>query len=206
MGLEFQKRLETACKKAGGATTLAQLAGISRRTLSLYLSGKVDPTRKRLINLAKASGVHVHWLATGWGPSNGSVNYLDEEFIRVPLLSPKGEPRHTLAIGKPFLSGYLSASADDLVLVESPDSSMEPTIDCNELVLVDRARTTISSHKVYCIRCHDEFIFRRIVAYPHDGSVELHCDRYHCQKTFTKDDIAQLEIVGQALFGIKKTK
>lgn len=206
MELDFQNRLELLVKTVGSATVLAKLAGISRRTLSLYLAGKVDPTRRRLINLAKAGGVHVEWLATGWGPVKGAVNYLDEEFVRIPLLSPQGDARSAVAFGKSFLNHSLSVPIDNLVLIESTDCSMEPTIDCNEFVLVDQAKKDIVSYGVYCFRCHNQFQFRRIISYPHEDSIALNCDRYHCQKVFKKEEMARLDIVGQALFALKKVK
>ena len=62
---DFKDRMYIAAKLAGNATELARRSGISRRAIGTYLSGASDPTRERLIAIAKASGVSVEWLATG---------------------------------------------------------------------------------------------------------------------------------------------
>lgn len=57
--------MSIAAKLAGNATELSKKTGISRRAIGTYLSGSSDPTRGRLVSIAKASGVSVEWLATG---------------------------------------------------------------------------------------------------------------------------------------------
>jgi transcriptional regulator with XRE-family HTH domain len=47
---------------------LARKSGLSRRVLDKYRTGKSDPSRARLVALAKAADVRVDWLATGEGP------------------------------------------------------------------------------------------------------------------------------------------
>ncbi len=63
----FKERMSIAAKLAGNATELSRRTGISRRAIGTYLSGASDPTRERLVSIAKASGVSVEWLATGRG-------------------------------------------------------------------------------------------------------------------------------------------
>lgn len=63
----FENRLKRIISLAGSADKLADSAGMSPSLIGKYLSGKTDPTRKKLIALAKAAGVNVQWLATGEG-------------------------------------------------------------------------------------------------------------------------------------------
>jgi len=62
---KFGERLKKAAEKVGGQAGLARLTGISSRSVSAYVSGKADPSRERLIAMARATGVSVEWLATG---------------------------------------------------------------------------------------------------------------------------------------------
>jgi transcriptional regulator with XRE-family HTH domain len=63
----FKNRIKKIISLSGNADKLAHSAGVSPSLIGKYLSGKTDPTRKKLISLAEAAGVDVKWLATGEG-------------------------------------------------------------------------------------------------------------------------------------------
>ena len=65
---EFHERVNTIVGMAGGPAALAQKSGLSRSVIDKYRAGESDPSRQRLIALAKAVGVTLEWLATGKGP------------------------------------------------------------------------------------------------------------------------------------------
>ena len=62
--LKFRERLRVCADKAGSIYALAQKAGFPANTLRRYLVDS-EPTRPKLIAIAKAAGVSVQWLATG---------------------------------------------------------------------------------------------------------------------------------------------
>lgn len=64
----FTNRMEIAARMAGNATRLSAATGISRRAIGDYLAGKAEPSRPRLVAIAKAAGVSVQWLAVGDTP------------------------------------------------------------------------------------------------------------------------------------------
>ena len=64
----FTDRIKTIISLVSSADKLAYSAGMSPSLIGKYLSGKTDPTRKKLIALAKAAEVNIEWLATGNGP------------------------------------------------------------------------------------------------------------------------------------------
>ena len=64
----FITRMAEAASLAGNATRLAEKTHISRRAIGEYLAGNAEPSRPRLVAIAKAAGVSVDWLATGEGP------------------------------------------------------------------------------------------------------------------------------------------
>jgi transcriptional regulator with XRE-family HTH domain len=64
----FTDRIQKIIELVGSADKLSHNAGMTASAISQYLSGKSDPTRKKLIALSKAAGVNIEWLATGVGP------------------------------------------------------------------------------------------------------------------------------------------
>ena len=64
---EFKRRLEQVVEIAGGPGKLSTAAGISRRVLDQYRSGRSDPSRTKLVAIAKAANVSAGWLADGRG-------------------------------------------------------------------------------------------------------------------------------------------
>lgn len=60
-------RLARAIEAAGGQLAVARLAGVSTKTLSRYKAG-APPKHSTLAAIAKATNVHLDWLATGRGP------------------------------------------------------------------------------------------------------------------------------------------
>ncbi|WP_395672016.1 helix-turn-helix domain-containing protein [Inquilinus sp.] len=63
----FRDRMNVAIEMAGGITALARTSGLSDGVLQKYRKGGSDPSRSRLIAIAKASGLSLRWLATGEG-------------------------------------------------------------------------------------------------------------------------------------------
>jgi transcriptional regulator with XRE-family HTH domain len=54
--------------KVRSGNELAKAAGMPRRTLESYMSGKAEPKVSALVAIAKAAGVSIAWLATGEAP------------------------------------------------------------------------------------------------------------------------------------------
>jgi transcriptional regulator with XRE-family HTH domain len=70
----FGERVEIAIEMAGGTTKMAEMAGVSTSVLSKWRRGESDPSRSRLVKMARAAGVSVEWLATGeGGPDQGAT-------------------------------------------------------------------------------------------------------------------------------------
>ena len=63
----FQERMKKVVAIAGNASSLSEKTGISSRSIGAYTSGDSDPSRERLVTIARAVNVCVSWLATGEG-------------------------------------------------------------------------------------------------------------------------------------------
>lgn len=73
---DFVQRMQFCVDKCKNLSELSRLSGVGRTTLNDYLTGSSDPTREKLIAIAKAAGVSLAWLATGEGSP-----YLGNELI-----------------------------------------------------------------------------------------------------------------------------
>ncbi|MDT0496484.1 helix-turn-helix transcriptional regulator [Algiphilus sp. W345] len=70
--LLFAKRVQEVIEDSGGIGALARKSGIPERTIRKWADGVSDPSRQRLVKLAKAAPVNVAWLATGEEPKRGA--------------------------------------------------------------------------------------------------------------------------------------
>ena len=86
----FGERIDVAIKRAGGATRMAEKAGISGSVLRKWRAEKSDPSRTSLIKVANAAGVSVEWLATGKGTPDGTAE--------APKAPPAGPSEEDLAL------------------------------------------------------------------------------------------------------------
>ena len=68
----FHDRLAVLAEKAGGWSSLARKAGLSKGGMSRYKNGG-EPTRPALVAIANAAEVSIEWLATGSGPTSSSA-------------------------------------------------------------------------------------------------------------------------------------
>lgn len=81
------ERLRQVAKFAGGATALAEKSGVPLRSFNAYLKGAKMPV-ERLVAIARAGGVSVHWLATGELPVHTT-----ERLARFALAAEEEAPR-----------------------------------------------------------------------------------------------------------------
>src|SRR5579863_9807110 len=86
---EFRQRLRLIMQQFGSVADLAQAVGVSDNAIYKWVSGRGQPSISSLVNLAKAAGVSVEWLATGRGAqartkSESAVSAGAPEFVSMP--------------------------------------------------------------------------------------------------------------------------
>src|SRR4051794_28285924 len=64
----FITRLHTILRHWPSSDRLARATGVSPSAFRKWLRGEAEPSRERLVSLAKAAGVSVGWLVNGEGP------------------------------------------------------------------------------------------------------------------------------------------
>ncbi|WP_163576626.1 helix-turn-helix domain-containing protein [Halomonas faecis] len=67
----FEKRMDMAIKRAGGATIMANKAGVSTSVLRKWRAGLSEPTLSSLVRMARAAELSVEWFVTGEGNPEG---------------------------------------------------------------------------------------------------------------------------------------
>jgi phage repressor protein C with HTH and peptisase S24 domain len=136
---EFVKRLEGLVKEIGSGRALAELSGVSKNAVHLWLQGS-EPGRDKLVKLAAAAGVRLEWLAAGLGPMRADL--LPEGYALVRRLSGDGGVEYQgvdyLALKKDWIRSLPgSPAADWLLLTEAIGDAMAPYIRNGDLILIN---------------------------------------------------------------------
>ncbi|MDX8389185.1 MAG: S24 family peptidase, partial [Mariprofundaceae bacterium] len=179
MEYSFQARMKICADRAGDATKLADMAGVSRRVIGKYLAGDSDPSRERLVSISKAGRVSIEWLATGEGPIHReSITPPDDEsngaYTDIPLYDVHAAAWHgavvesenivdMLSFKREWLERELHAQPVDLYLIHVDGESMEPTLRPGDVILVDRrAADQLPRDGIYVMRMENTLLVKRL--------------------------------------------
>lgn len=223
----FPKRMKIVAGIVGNASLLADRTGISRRAIGLYLAGKSDPTREKLVVIASAANVNLAWLATGAGPVFAHELQLAADTssafgvtqpvcccLHIPCLCvPRTHGEKTSGDGKGgdkfifsnrFLQQEVGVSHDNQLLVRIPDDAMAPTLKPDDLVLINRGIGQLVHDGIYAITLEKALLVRRIQRSV-DGAAYVICDNpvYERQR-LDRDEVTALKINGKAIWAGKR--
>lgn len=210
--LLFPDRLRFCARKVGTGQKLASIAGIPRSTFSDYVSGKTEPPRDKLIEIAKISGVSVAWLVSGEGSPELSAKEYEKahpyHFVVIPLLHPgagatgkiermEGSSAH-FSFHRYWLETQANLVITDLFAIPMLDAGMEPTI-----LPADQLLCSASPHHlipaeggVFVLSFRQQLLVRRL-SIPRPGTLRLIADN----PAFASHDIAtgQCVILARAI-------
>jgi phage repressor protein C with HTH and peptisase S24 domain len=146
----FAERLSQIEKEFGSARQLAALSGVSNNAVHLWRRAS-EPARNNLVKVARAANVSISWLAAGEGemrPSRPPQGY------QLPLFDIHVGPG-ALRWGDPpplaFSDSYWNKKILELshgeppALIEVTDDAMAPTLQPDDLVLVQIYEIPMSS-------------------------------------------------------------
>jgi len=186
---EFGTRLRLIMQQFGSVADLARAVGVSDNAIYKWVTGRGKPGMISLVNLAKAAGVSVEWLATGKGeplkakPETRAA--LRSEFVPMPVHSLRAMDGKSNLVSSQivdylnfrpdWLKRTLNAEAKDLALIEVVGDSMSPTIDEADLVLADLRETRFKSDGIYVLRNGGDLSIKRIQRQP-DGNLAIRSD------------------------------
>lgn len=215
----FVQRLQTILAHWPSADRLARTMGVSPSAFRKWLKGEAEPSRERLVALARATGVGVAWLAEGEGPapSFGSLNAsprrrraMDnpdgpdwDQFIVLPTrtLPGAGNALHRyLALRHDWLRTVCGVEPEHVMLDVAVDEAMAPTIKPRDMLLLDTTHRTIEGNGIYVLDIDNRRHIRRVQR-RHDGSVLLISDNgaYH-PDIVTNDSLASLTVLGRVVW------
>ena len=191
---EFGTRLRLIMQQFGSVADLARAVGVSDNAIYKWVTGRGNPGMLSLVNLAKAAGVSVEWLATGRGqPLKARPETRTEpsaNLVKPPTVSPR-RAGNKAGLSSPQLVDYLNfkpewlkrifnTEVQDVALIEVVGDSMSPTIDDGDLVVADTRETRFKSDGIYVIRNGDDLSIKRVQREP-DGKLTVRSDNqaYH---------------------------
>lgn len=204
----FATRLKQAAEHTGNTTLLARKAGISRPTLSDYLSAKADPPRLKILALAHAADVRVNWLMTGEGAMlEGAPDA--EGTIGIPLynshLAAGGGAFNDLASAIkqiPFeaslLAGFVGRNGTEgLAMLMVNGDSMYPTIADGATVLIDMKAISIED-SIYAFVLDDMARVKRLRRQV-SGNIEVISDNevLYPREVITPENHTQFRLLGR---------
>jgi len=187
--MEFRRRLRLIMQQFDSVADLAHAVGVSDNAIYKWVSGRGLPSTISLVNLAKAAGVSVEWLATGKGEAEKSKPEPrpaeSPEFVLMPRAAIHGVAGKAI-IQSSQVVDYLNFRPDwlqrtvgvdpkSLALIEAVGDSMSPTVDENDLVLVDLRQNRLQSDGIYVLCAGSDLSIKRIQRQV-DGTIVIRSD------------------------------
>ena len=99
-----------------------------------------------------------------------------------------------------WLRQQLGRSADQMVLVSVEGDSMEPTLEENDLLLIDRQQTEFAREGIYVIRLDDMLMVKRLQRQP-KGLIQIISDNFNYPPITLSDHCGEsFGILGKAIW------
>jgi phage repressor protein C with HTH and peptisase S24 domain len=207
----FRARIEELVREVGGEREIERRARLAPGTVGHYRR-KADPTRQRLVKLAKGAGVRLEWLATGEGPK--TLGEPADGFVIVPRYNVKAAAGPGAMIHNEQIVDYLAFKSDwirgklgfrgadpgeSLALVEAVGDSMTPRIDDGDLLLVNHADRDFRNGAIYVVEIDEALMVKRVER--RDSHIVLHSEnqRYGPQ-TLSVADSRKLRFIGRVIW------
>lgn len=207
-------RIRQCAEIAKSGDELARLTGIPRRTLEYYLTGQSEPKVARCIDIAKAVGVDLTWLASGEGepfPASAKEAPLDADtYAFIPLYDARCSSGHgawnerarvltNLAFTRYSLRKK-GLSPERLACLRNDGDSMKGLIEDDDTVMIDQSRNALEGEGVYVILLNDHLYAKRLQR-EFDGSVLIisHNKEYK-DLVVPQNRLDELVIVGRAVW------
>lgn len=228
----FIQRLGQCVESVGNAAQLSKKTGISRPMIGDYLSGKSEPSRTKLIDIARTSGVSLEWLATGagtkeapkpremiaeWGIDQASADSPNNSARKsIPLVNVAASAgggalvyeetnKEFVSFPQPWLhQNYLSPN--ELFMMPTIGDSMEPTIHSGDLLLCSESE----HHKkagdgVYVVRLDGNILVKRTQVLPGKKIIVTSDNAKQFQPyEIEMNDGVDFAVIGKVVFVLKK--
>lgn len=187
----FVERLRMILAHWPSADRLARSMGVSPSAFRKWLKGEAEPSRERLVALARATGVRVAWLAEGEGPdpvfeatsgksrragSRGNTGSTDwTQYVVLPGSDTAATDSGYLAVRHDWLRTLHGVDPDRLVQDIATGEAMAPTIRAGSALLIDTADRVFRNAGIYQLEVDHHRVTARVQR-RHDGSLMLISD------------------------------
>ncbi len=190
-----------------------------------WLKGESEPSRERLVVLARVAGVGLSWLAQGEGPEPifpsvppplGAQQVLDRnglesgEFLMLPTYAvsaaagagrqPRNSATHFIGFRHDWLRANFGLEPSDVQLESVVGDSMEPHIHDGDILLVNTTDQTFRNYGIYVIAVRNERLVKRVQR-RFDGSLTLISDNQKYQPEQIPSNLAEeISVIGRVIW------
>src|SRR5580692_7421498 len=211
----FVERLKTILQHWPSADRLARAMGVSPSAFRKWLKGEAEPSRERLVALARAAGVGVAWLAEGEGPEpvfesggrgrrrpGGREPTTEQDWGQFVLLPHRAEAAAAGSVTPPdplgtewvalrhdWVRAVCKVEPNELALETATGESMTPTIRDGNTLLIDTTDRTFRNFGIYVLEINGQRLVKRVQR-KHDGSLVLISDNTAYQPDTVDKDAA----------------
>ena len=208
------ERIRQCADIAGSGDELARLTAIPRRTLEYYLTGQSEPKVARCVDIAKAAGVDIGWLASGEGdPFRGAIAQeasSDDKYAYVPLYDARCSAGHgawsegakvlTMLAFTAYSLRKQGLDSTKLSAIRVDGDSMEGLLSDGDTVMIDHSRSTLEGEAVYVIRL-DGHLYAKRLQRQFDGSIHIISEnKAYRDMVVPKEQLNDLEILGRVVW------
>ena len=213
MNEELAARIRLSAEIAGSGDELSRLTSIPRRTLEYYLTGQRELKVARCVEIAKAVGVDVGWLATGEGDKYRGLEpqfSSDDKYAYVPLYDARCSAGHgawnegakilTMLAFTAYSLRKQGLEPAKLSAIRVDGDSMEGMLSDGDTVMINHARRTLEGEAVYVIRLDDHLYAKRLQR-QFDGSIHIISEnKAYKDMVVPKQQLNELEIIGRVVW------
>ena len=207
----FQQVIEVVAN--GNRSQFSKETGKASSFATNVCQGRVLPTIPYLIQLAERYQLSLNWLLLGRGQMKLSKEHptLQEglsEISRYEVQASAGSgfvaedhsPIENLAFHKKWSRPNLNHGPDHLVLITVEGDSMSPTLEDNDLLLVDSNQQVCTREGIYLIRMDGNSMVKRLQPTPR-GEIQIISDNsQYPTLTMEKDELSSLSILGRSIW------
>lgn len=222
----FVERLQTILTHWPSADRLARSMSVSPSAFRKWLKGEAEPSRERLVALARATGVGIAWLAEGEGPEpvfgavsgsrrrQGIRDIADgddwSDFVllpRRPEAAAAGSETPAAPAGTAFMAlrhdwvrSVCGVEPSSLSLEIAVGESMTPTIRDGNTLLIDTTDQTFRNFGIYVLEINGQRLVKRVQR-KHDGSLILISDNSAYLPDHVDKDVADsVNVIGRVVW------
>ena len=207
------ERIRQCADMAGSGDELARLTAIPRRTLEYYLTGQSEPKVARCVDIAKAVGVDIGWLASGEGEKLKGASpqsVAEDKYAYVPLYDAHCSAGHgAWSEGAKVLTQLAFTAyslrkkgldSTQLSAIRVDGDSMEGLLSDGDTVMIDHSRSSLEGEAVYVIRLDDHLYAKRLQR-QFDGSIHIISEnKAYRDMVVPRDQLNDLEIIGRVVW------